>query len=93
MTYLNESKCKCGHLYDFYHEGKAREKYFYQATRHGKHWLDSAKVYQMDPMEDFIRDTVREALMSAEPTVLFLKCRNTYLNHNCCKHFWTLFFC
>ncbi|XP_045447873.1 uncharacterized protein LOC123656213 [Melitaea cinxia] len=68
MTYLNESKCKCGHLYDFYHEGKAREKYFYQATRHGKHWLDSAKVYQLDPMEDFIRDTVREALMSAEPT-------------------------
>lgn len=70
MDYLKESKCKCGHLYDYYHEGTARERYFYPSTRHGKFWVDKAKVYQMDPIEDFIRDTFREALQSGEPTVL-----------------------
>lgn len=69
MDYLKETKCKCGHLYDLYHEGKAKEKYFYPATRHGKFWVDKAKIFQMYPLEDFIRDTVREALMSREPTV------------------------
>lgn len=69
MEYLKESKCKCGHLYDFYNEGKFTKKYFYPPTRHAPYWVDNAKVYQLDPMEDFIRDTVRESLMSAEPTV------------------------
>lgn len=69
MDYLNESKCKCGHLYDFYNEGKANEKYFYPPTRHGKFWVDKAKICQLNPIEDFIRDTVREALQSGEPTV------------------------
>ncbi|XP_072949234.1 uncharacterized protein ssp5 [Epargyreus clarus] len=68
MKYLQESKCKCGHLYDFYREGKSKEKYFHPPTRHGPHWIDAAKVYQMDPMEDFIRDTCRDALLSQEPT-------------------------
>ncbi|XP_059052844.1 uncharacterized protein LOC131847312 isoform X3 [Achroia grisella] len=68
MQYLKGSKCKCGHLYDLYHEGKIKEKYFHQATRHGPFWIDKAKVYQMDPMDDFIKDTVKEVLMSAEPT-------------------------
>ncbi|XP_046965608.1 uncharacterized protein LOC124534027 isoform X1 [Vanessa cardui] len=68
MTYLKQSKCKCGHLYDFYNEGIPGEKYFYPPTRHGPFWIDNAKVYQLDPMEDFIKDTVRESLMSAEPT-------------------------
>ncbi|KAM3965213.1 uncharacterized protein ACR2FA_000600 [Aphomia sociella] len=68
MEYLRGSKCKCGHLYDYYHEGKVKEKYFHQATRHGRFWIDNAKIYQMDPMEDFIKDTVKEALMSVEPT-------------------------
>ncbi|XP_045498600.1 uncharacterized protein LOC123696471 [Colias croceus] len=68
MEYLKKSKCTCGHLYDLYHEGKSKEKYFYPPTRHGKHWFDNAKIYQMDPMEDFIRDTFRDALMSQEPS-------------------------
>ncbi|XP_063825554.1 uncharacterized protein LOC135075137 [Ostrinia nubilalis] len=68
MDYLKESKCKCGHLYDFYHEGKATEKYFYPPTKHGKFWVDKAKIYQMNPIPDFIRDTVREAMQSVEPT-------------------------
>jgi hypothetical protein len=69
MNYLNESRCKCGHLYDYHRGGKSKEKYFYPPTRHGKYWVDNAKVYQMDPMEDFIKDTVRDALKSADPTV------------------------
>lgn len=69
MEYLKESKCRCGHLYDFYNEGKATEKYLYPATRHGSFWLDRAKIYQMSPIEDFIKDTVREALLSGDPTV------------------------
>lgn len=69
MEYLKKSKCTCGHLYDFNNEGKCLEKYFYQPTRHGPYWVDKAKVFQLDPVEDFIRDTVRESLMSAEPTV------------------------
>ncbi|CAG9562003.1 unnamed protein product [Danaus chrysippus] len=68
MDYLKKSKCKCGHLYDFYNEGRATEKYFYQPTKHGPLFWDKAKIYQMDPMEDFIRNTVRESLMSQEPT-------------------------
>ncbi|RVE51546.1 hypothetical protein evm_003816 [Chilo suppressalis] len=68
MEYLKKSKCKCGHLYDLYNEGKTKEKYFHQPTRHGKLWFDHAKIYQMDPWEDFIKDTVREAMMSGEPT-------------------------
>ena len=77
MDYLKKSKCTCGHLYDFYNEGKCLEKYFYQPTRHGPYWLDNAKVYQLDPVEDFIRDTVRESLMSAEPTVSIIM-KNIY---------------
>lgn len=70
MDYLKESKCRCGHLYDFYYEGqKPTEKYFYPPTRHGPFWVDGAKIYQMDPMEDFIRDTFRDALKSKEATV------------------------
>ncbi|XP_026734397.1 uncharacterized protein LOC113498555 [Trichoplusia ni] len=69
MDYLKESKCRCGHLYDFYHESqKSTEKYFYPPTRHGPFWVDAAKIYQMDPMEDFIRDTFRDALKSKEAT-------------------------
>ncbi|CAG9786735.1 unnamed protein product [Diatraea saccharalis] len=68
MDYLKSSKCKCGHLYDFYNEGKAKEKCFHQPTRHGKLWFDQAKIYQMDPWEDFIKDTIRDAMMSGEPS-------------------------
>ncbi|XP_059052843.1 uncharacterized protein LOC131847312 isoform X2 [Achroia grisella] len=79
MQYLKGSKCKCGHLYDLYHEGKIKEKYFHQATRHGPFWIDKAKVYQMDPMDDFIKDTVKEVLMSAEPTALLADLSDTPL--------------
>ncbi|XP_060803192.1 uncharacterized protein LOC106140936 [Amyelois transitella] len=68
MDYIQESKCKCGHLYDFHQEGKAAEKYFYPAGKHGPFWIDKAKVFQMDPMEDFVKETVRLAVKSAEPT-------------------------
>ncbi|CAK1551083.1 unnamed protein product [Leptosia nina] len=68
MEYLKTSKCKCGHLYDFKNQGKTKEKFFYPPTRHGKLWFDQAKIYQLDPMEDFIRDTVKDALMSTDPT-------------------------
>ncbi|KAI8436799.1 hypothetical protein MSG28_010260 [Choristoneura fumiferana] len=68
MEYLKESKCKCGHLYDLYHEGKATEKYFYPPTRSAPHWFDKAKIYQLDPMEDFIKETVRLAVQSGEET-------------------------
>ncbi|XP_052753313.1 uncharacterized protein LOC113514157 isoform X2 [Galleria mellonella] len=68
MEYLKVSKCRCGHLYDLYNEGKAKEKYFHSSTRHGRFWIDNAKVYQMDPLDEFIKDTVKEALMSVDPT-------------------------
>ncbi|XP_068633536.1 uncharacterized protein [Battus philenor] len=64
LEYLGESKCKCGHLYDYFNEGKMIEKYFYQPTKHGPYWMDYAKIYQMDPTEDFIKDTLQEALKS-----------------------------
>ncbi|XP_061728249.1 uncharacterized protein LOC133533299 [Cydia pomonella] len=68
IKHLEESKCKCGHLYDFYLEGKSKEKYFYQPTKQWPLWFDEAKIFQMDPMEDFIKDTVRIAERSQEPT-------------------------
>ncbi|XP_045517295.1 uncharacterized protein LOC123709791 isoform X1 [Pieris brassicae] len=68
MNYLENSKCRCGHLYDYNNTGKVKDKYFYPPTRHGKHWFDSAKIFQMDSLEDFIRDTVKDALMSTEPS-------------------------
>ncbi|XP_063536024.1 uncharacterized protein LOC134745861 [Cydia strobilella] len=68
MKHLEESKCKCGHLYDFHLEGKSKEKYFYQPTKQWPMWLDEAKIFQMDPMEDFIKETVRLAERSQEPT-------------------------
>lgn len=69
MDYLMESKCKCGHLYDFQNEGKAKQKFFNPPSRHLPYSVDHAKIYQMDPMEDFIKDTIREALLSVDPTV------------------------
>ncbi|XP_037294307.1 uncharacterized protein LOC115456103 [Manduca sexta] len=68
MGYLKESKCKCGHLYDYYNEGKVKEKFFHPPTKSGTFWMDNAKVFQSDPMEDFIKDSIRDALMSVEPT-------------------------
>ncbi|CAH2048657.1 unnamed protein product, partial [Iphiclides podalirius] len=96
MEYLKESKCKCGHLYDFYQDDKLKEKYFYPPTKQGPFWLDYAKIYQMDPMEDFIRDTFQEALISSDsgpstsaPTLLpsglkekELLASDFYYNHN-----------
>ncbi|CAH0715550.1 unnamed protein product, partial [Brenthis ino] len=79
MEYVKESNCKCDHLYDFYNEGNLTEKYFYPPTRHAPYWVDNAKVYQLDPMEDFIRDTVRESLMSAEPTAFLAELSDTPL--------------
>ncbi|XP_013145112.1 PREDICTED: uncharacterized protein LOC106108484 [Papilio polytes] len=77
LEYLYKSKCKCGHLYDFHNENALTEKYFYQPTKHGPYWLDYAKIYQMDPTEDFIKDTFQQAIMSSqssgepkEPTIL-----------------------
>ncbi|XP_052741501.1 uncharacterized protein LOC112052185 [Bicyclus anynana] len=68
MDYLKKSRCKCGHLYDLHHVGKPEAKYFYPPSKHSPFWVDYAKIYQLDPMEDFIKDTVRECLMSTEPT-------------------------
>nr|XP_021189868.2 uncharacterized protein LOC110375903 isoform X1 [Helicoverpa armigera] len=69
MDYLKDSKCKCGHLYDFYNaSAKNKEKFFYPPTRHGPFWFDRAKIYQLDPIEDFIRDTFNEAMKSNETT-------------------------
>lgn len=68
MDYVKRSKCLCGHHYDFKNEGQHEEKYFYPATRHGPYWIDHAKVYQMDPTEDFIKTTVEEALRSVDVT-------------------------
>ncbi|KAF9797642.1 hypothetical protein SFRURICE_017837 [Spodoptera frugiperda] len=69
VDYLHESRCKCGHLYDFYNTGaRPKEKYFHQATRHGSYWFDKAKIYQLDPMEDFIKDTFEEAMRSRDLT-------------------------
>ena len=70
MDFLQESKCKCGHLYDFYNTQLSnKEKYFYPPTKHGPLWIDRAKIYQMDPMEDFIKDTVADAVKSTGTTV------------------------
>ncbi|CAD0201341.1 unnamed protein product [Chrysodeixis includens] len=69
MDYIKDAKCRCGHLYDYNNEiQKVGEKYFYPPTKHGPFWIDTAKVYQMDPMEDFIRDTFRDAMKSDEVT-------------------------
>ncbi|KOB79162.1 Uncharacterized protein OBRU01_00933, partial [Operophtera brumata] len=69
MDYLKESKCYCGHLYDFFNEGKFRKnRFFLPPSRHMPHRFDQAKIYQMDSMEDFIKDTVRDALLSKDPT-------------------------
>ncbi|XP_014367256.2 uncharacterized protein LOC106717843 isoform X2 [Papilio machaon] len=77
LEYLYKSKCKCGHLYDYHNENTLAEKYFYQPTKHGPFWMDYAKIYQMDPTEDFIKDTFQRAIMSSqtsgepkEPTIL-----------------------
>ncbi|XP_013164890.1 PREDICTED: uncharacterized protein LOC106115846 [Papilio xuthus] len=77
LEYLYKSKCKCGHLYDYHNENTLTEKYFYQPTKHGPYWMDYAKIYQMDPTEDFIKDTFQQAIMSSqssgepkEPTIL-----------------------
>lgn len=79
VDYLHESRCKCGHLYDFYNTGaRPKEKYFHQATRHGSYWFDKAKIYQLDPMEDFIKDTFEEAMRSRDLTVRYLI--NIYIN-------------
>lgn len=69
MEYLKGSKCTCGHLYDFYNEGKPSEKLFYPPDKHGPFWIDKAKVFQMDPIEDFIKETFKEGLKSAPSTV------------------------
>ncbi|KAJ8722084.1 hypothetical protein PYW08_004486 [Mythimna loreyi] len=77
MEFLQKSKCKCGHLYDFYNESISnKEKYFYPPTRHAPLWFDHAKVFQMDPMEDFIKETFAIGLKSettmevaSEPTL------------------------
>ncbi|KAH9644872.1 hypothetical protein HF086_007960 [Spodoptera exigua] len=69
MKYLHESRCKCGHLYDMYNTGvRNKEKYFYPPTRHGPFWFDKAKIYQLDSMEDFIKDTFEEAMRSDQVT-------------------------
>lgn len=64
MKYVEDSKCKCHHLYDFKREGKLVEKYFFQPTKHSPFWVDQAKVYQLDPMEDFVKQCVLDALSS-----------------------------
>lgn len=69
MNYIRDSKCKCGHLYDLYHAGTSKEKYFYPPSRNGPYWFDNAKIYQLDPVEDFIKDTVRHAVRSEGTTV------------------------
>lgn len=69
MNYLNQTKCKCGHFYDFGHEGQATEKYFYKPTHYQPWWLDRAKIFQMDPMEDFIKGCVADALRSESTPV------------------------
>lgn len=84
LEYLYKSKCKCGHLYDFHNENTLTEKYFYQPTKHGPYWLDYAKIYQMDPTEDFIKDTFQQAIMSSQSSVqnyfvLFLSTSNPAL--------------
>ncbi|CAH1638208.1 unnamed protein product [Spodoptera littoralis] len=69
VDYLDESRCKCGHLYDMYNTGtRPKEKYFYPSTRHGSFWFDKAKIYQFDPVEDFIKETFEEAMRSNEAT-------------------------
>ncbi|XP_063624067.1 uncharacterized protein LOC134796064 isoform X2 [Cydia splendana] len=68
MKHLEDTKCKCGHLFDFHLEGKSTEKYFYPPTKEWPLWFDEAKVFQMDPMEDFIKETVRLAERSKGPT-------------------------
>ncbi|KAL4715970.1 hypothetical protein ACJJTC_013270 [Scirpophaga incertulas] len=68
MGFIKNTKCNCGHLYDFYHEGKCNEKYFYPPTKHGQYWIDNAQIYQMDPTENFIKKTIKEALMSSDGT-------------------------
>lgn len=64
MKYIEDSKCKCHHLYDFKNEGKPVEKYFYQPTKHAPFWIDEAKIYQLDPVEDFVKQCVLDALCS-----------------------------
>ncbi|XP_045772684.1 uncharacterized protein LOC123872449 isoform X2 [Maniola jurtina] len=79
MEYLEQSRCKCGHLYDMHHEGKAKERYFHPPNRHGPFWIDNAKIFQLDPLEDFIKDTVKECLMSSEPTAFLAELSDTPL--------------
>ncbi|XP_037868397.1 uncharacterized protein LOC101738229 isoform X1 [Bombyx mori] len=68
MSYLANTKCKCGHLYDFYHEEKLIEKYFHPPSKHGPFWVDQAKIYQFDNLEEFVKQTVNEAMLSGDPT-------------------------
>ncbi|CAH2229409.1 jg14868 [Pararge aegeria aegeria] len=79
MEFLKQSRCKCGHLYDLYNEGKPKEKYFYPPNRHGPFWIDNAKIFQLDPLEDFVKDTVKECLMSTEPTAFLAELSDTPL--------------
>ncbi|XP_053609747.1 uncharacterized protein LOC128674837 isoform X2 [Plodia interpunctella] len=79
MEYLQKSKCRCGHLYDYYHEGKPDEIYIKPPTEHGPFTIDKSKIYQMDPMEDFIKDTVRDAVKSADDSAFLADLSNTAL--------------
>lgn len=84
MEYLQKSKCRCGHLYDYYHEGKPDEIYIKPPTEHGPFTIDKSKIYQMDPMEDFIKDTVRDAVKSADDSVnyhIVVNYINSYLRY------------
>lgn len=72
MDYVKESKCQCGHLYDYHNDGTLNEKYFHKPGRHGSYWIDYAKIYQMDPTEDFIKVTVEDALRSVDISVNIL---------------------
>lgn len=51
-------------MYDFKNEGKVSEQYFYKPTNNSTFWFDEAKIFQIDPMEDFIKQCVLEALAS-----------------------------
>ncbi|XP_075978142.1 short spindle 5 isoform X2 [Anticarsia gemmatalis] len=79
MDFIKESKCRCGHLYDLENKGKLKEKYFYEPTKHAPFWIDTAKIYQLDPMEDFIRDTFNEAMKSVPATAFLADLSDTPL--------------
>ncbi|CAG9110230.1 unnamed protein product [Plutella xylostella] len=58
IKYLNESKCKCGHYYDFYHEGPFPDYepiYFHKPTPYQRGRFDYENIFEFNETKIIIK--------------------------------------